>query len=142
MRAWFLFFVTITFGSVSTNSVHQDKPRHILFILPDDIGTAVYPSQYQTIVINCAHPLVRHDTGFNDVGYHNDAMHTPTIDRLAQQGIRLESYYTQSMCSPARAAIMTGRYPVRYGMQSYVLVHPQPWGLPLGEVKLRCVVEF
>ncbi len=55
------------------------------------------------------------DLGFNDVGYHGDggsALTTPTIDRLAMEGVRLENYYVQPSCTPTRSQLMTGRYQV------------------------------
>ncbi|MCH2173368.1 arylsulfatase [Myxococcota bacterium] len=55
------------------------------------------------------------DLGWGDVGYHGSEIRTPNIDGLAEEGVRLESFYTLQSCSPARAALMTGRYPMRYG---------------------------
>ncbi|CAN0190725.1 unnamed protein product, partial [Laminaria digitata] len=46
---------------------------------------------------------------------------------------QLSNYYSMSLCTPARAALMTGRYPIRYGMQYGVIVPGAPWGLPLSE---------
>ncbi|XP_071109424.1 arylsulfatase B-like [Haliotis cracherodii] len=60
--------------------------------------------------------------GWNDVGYHNPDMKTPNIDRLAAQGIKLNQSYTQSICTPTRSALMTGRYPFKTGMQHGVLL--------------------
>ena len=62
------------------------------------------------------------DTGYNDLGYNNRSEHsagrilTPNLDRLADEGVKLDNYYVQSICSPSRAALMTGRYPFRYGL--------------------------
>ncbi|CAN7992975.1 unnamed protein product [Ixodes hexagonus] len=52
--------------------------------------------------------------------------------RLASQGVILEQNYVQPVCSPTRAALMTGRYPYRYGMQNGVFKPLEPKGLPLG----------
>ena len=57
------------------------------------------------------------DLGFNDVGYHGEggsALTTPTIDRLAMEGVRLENYYVQPSCTPTRSQLMTGRYQVQF----------------------------
>lgn len=47
--------------------------------------------------------------------------------------LQLTNYYTMTLCTPARASIMTGRYPVRYGVQYAVIMPGSPWGLPLNE---------
>ena len=59
--------------------------------------------------------IVADDLGWKDVGFHGSDIKTPNIDRLAQNGARLEEFYVQPMCTPTRAALMTGRYPCRYG---------------------------
>ncbi|MHC4974560.1 MAG: arylsulfatase B [Planctomycetota bacterium] len=77
--------------------------------------------------------LLADDLGWNDVGYHGGSIPTPNIDRLAGSGVRLERFYVQPVCSPTRAALLTGRYPIRYGLQVGVV---KPWanyGLPLEE---------
>ena len=55
--------------------------------------------------------IVIDDLGWNDTSYKGSDIQTPTIDRFAKEGIRLQQYYVQRVCSPARAAIMAGRYP-------------------------------
>lgn len=77
--------------------------------------------------------LLIDDLGFTDVGYHGSEIKTPHIDKLAAGGARLEAFYVQPVCSPTRAALMTGRYPMRHGLQVGVV---RPWaqyGLPLEE---------
>ena len=84
------------------------KPPHIVFFLVDDLGYA--------------------DCGFNG----GKDIHTPSMDRLAREGAVLEGLYVQPVCSPTRAALMTGRYPTRTGVYSIVTPHAR-WGLPLRE---------
>lgn len=48
--------------------------------------------------------------GFNDIGYHNPTIKTPTLDKLAAEGVRLENYYVQPICTPSRSQLITGRY--------------------------------
>src|SRR6476660_6293792 len=77
--------------------------------------------------------LLADDLGYSDVGFHNSEIKTPNIDKLAATGARLEAFYVQPVCSPTRAAFMTGRYPMRHGLQVGVV---RPWaqyGLPLEE---------
>ena len=52
------------------------------------------------------------DQGWNDVGYHGSEIKTPVIDNLAEMGVKLENYYVQSMCTPSRSQLLTGRYQV------------------------------
>jgi hypothetical protein len=57
--------------------------------------------------------IVADDLGWKDVGFHGSDIKTPTIDKLAKKGVHLEQFYAQPMCTPTRAALMTGRYPFR-----------------------------
>jgi len=77
--------------------------------------------------------FVADDQGWNDIGYQStDLMGlTPTIDALAADGIKLTAYYTLPVCTPARAALLTGLYPIHTGMQHYVITSNYPYGLPL-----------
>jgi arylsulfatase A-like enzyme len=77
--------------------------------------------------------IVADDLGWKDVGFHGSDIKTPNIDRLAQEGARLEQFYVQPMCTPTRAALMTGRYPFRYGLQTLVIPTPSKYGLPTDE---------
>src|SRR5689334_15282707 len=77
--------------------------------------------------------IVADDLGWKDVGYHGSEIRTPNIDRLAREGARLEQFYTQSMCTPTRAALMSGRYPFRYGLQTLVIPTPGTYGLRTDE---------
>ena len=58
------------------------------------------------------------DMGWNQVGFNGGkAIATPNIDRIAREGVKLTQFYVQSVCSPTRAALLTGRYPFRNGME-------------------------
>lgn len=59
-------------------------PPHIIFILTDD-------------------------QGFHDIGYHGSEIQTPTLDKLAAEGVKLENYYIQPICTPSRSQLITGR---------------------------------
>jgi len=76
------------------------------------------------------------DMGYADCGFNGGAdIRTPEIDRLASAGTVLTSFYVQPLCSPTRAALLTGRYPTRTGV--YHVVTPKGgWGLPLAEQTL------
>ena len=98
-----LFAIVLT----SATSRAADAPRpNVLFIVADDMGFA--------------------DVGFNG----GKEIKTPHIDSIAAAGARFEAFYVQPLCSPTRASLMTGRYPMRYGLQTGVV---RPWaeyGLP------------
>src|SRR4051794_38637599 len=68
--------------------------------------------------------IVSDDQGWNAVSYHNGFVQTPNIDRIAHQGVELDRFYVSPMCSPTRAGLLTGRYPMRFGMARSVV---RPW---------------
>ncbi len=72
------------------------------------------------------------DQGFNDMGPASTdyADLTPNVDLVAAEGLWLTSYYGQEACTPSRAALLTGIYPVHTGMQYGILTSNDPWGLP------------
>jgi steryl-sulfatase len=84
------------------------------------------------------------DMGFGDLGcFGNTTVRTPNIDSMANSGVQLNQLLVASpICSPSRAALLTGRYPIRSGMDSNVpnfrtLNSPaQPSGLPVDEITL------
>ena len=93
---------------IENNYNYEDAP-HIVYILIDDWG-------------------------YNDVGYRSSYLNwtTPTVDRLASEGVKLENYYTSNLCTPSRGALLTGRYPSRLGFSvAYDMAE-----LPLDEVTL------
>lgn len=74
------------------------------------------------------------DLGYADCGFNGGRqLKTPHLDKLARAGTVLESFYVQPVCSPTRAALMTGRYPMRHGLQVGVIRPGVPFGLPLEE---------
>ncbi len=95
---------------VATSSAFADSPRpNVVFLLADDLG--------------------REDCGFMG----GREIKTPHLDKLAAAGAKLDAFYVQPVCSPTRAAFLTGRYPMRHGLQVGVV---RPWaqyGLPLEE---------
>ena len=60
--------------------------------------------------------IVADDMGWGDVGFHGSPISTPGIDRLALEGMVLDRFYVFPVCSPTRAGLMTGRYPIRFGL--------------------------
>ncbi len=95
------------FAAGAVAQAAEPKPN-IVFIMADDLGNA-------------------------DLGYRGGEMKTPNIDKLAKEGVRLESFYGEPVCTPSRAALMTGRYPMRYGLQTLVIFPSHTFGLATDE---------
>ena len=66
--------------------------------------------------------------GYNDIGYNNDVIQTPNIDAFSAKGTRFTNFYTHSLCTPSRSALLTGNYAFRSGL-SNVLVSSPSFGL-------------
>jgi arylsulfatase A-like enzyme len=75
--------------------------------------------------------ILSDDQGFADVGYRSRDAQTPHLDQLAAGGVRLEQFYVMPVCTPTRAALMTGLYPMRLGLQLGVIKPESQHGLPL-----------
>ena len=58
--------------------------------------------------------ILADDLGWGDVGFHGSRALTPTLDRLAAEGLELRQHYVTPQCTPTRTALMTGRYPSRF----------------------------
>lgn len=98
-------------------------------------------AQPNVLLINCD------DLGYGDLGcYGSTRNRTPALDRLAADGLRFDSFYTASpVCSPARAALLTGCYPPRIGFGSFnglpVLFPGMGLGLPPTEISLARILS-
>jgi len=59
------------------------------------------------------------DLGIGDIGcFGNDTIKTPNIDRIASEGVKLTHHLAAaSVCTPSRTALLTGRYPIRSGIE-------------------------
>jgi len=77
--------------------------------------------------------VIADDLGWKDVGFHGSDIRTPSLDALAAGGTRLEAFYAQPMCTPSRAALLTGRYPFRYGLQTSAIGSAATYGLATDE---------
>ena len=85
------------------------------FVLVGSVATsdtsAAEPSRPNIVV------LLADDMHWHHPGFNGGPVSTPNLDRLAQEGTRLTEFYVHSVCSPTRAAFLTGRYPFRTGME-------------------------
>lgn len=93
----------------------EKKEPHILFIVMDDLGS-------------------------HDLGRHGSGIRTPHIDALAHDGVYLDHYYVLPYCSPTRAALLSGRYPLHTSIHQ-VIAPSSVQGLPLDEETLPQVLR-
>lgn len=64
--------------------------------------------------------ILADDLGWEDVSFHGSSIRTPSIDRLACEGIELQQHYVCPVCTPTRASLLTGRYASRFGAHTTV----------------------
>ena len=109
-RHLFLFFIPFIF------SLHAEKPN-IIFVLADDLGWAE---------LGC---------------YGNTFNETPNLDKLAKQGVRFtHSYAAAPVCSPYRAALLTGQHPARIGILDYLRPNSSN-ALPVSQLTLPKILK-
>ncbi len=91
--------------------------KSLLLVLLSCLCCAAAESQRPNIVL-----ILTDDMGFGDIGcYGGKFAPTPNIDRMAKEGIRFTQYYSASpICSPSRTGILTGMYPARWRIASYL----------------------
>ena len=81
--------------------------------------------------------ILADDLGYADLGcYGATDIRTPNLDRLAKEGVRCTDFYAENVCTPARAALMTGAYPKRVGLHRAVLPPNTTEGLHPDEITL------
>src|SRR5437667_2311337 len=110
------FLRTATLAAISLRSHAQASPPNIVVIYADDLG-------------------------YGDLSCYGSNIVTANLDRMATEGIRLTHFYSaSSVCSPSRAALLTGRYPNRFGLPR-VLDPADPNGLPASETTIAQMLK-
>ena len=121
---------------------HKTKIISILFALVVVLTLVAGPASAQqkpNIIL-----ILSDDFGYGDSGVYGGGvgrgMPTPSLDRLADEGMTFFSFYGQPSCTPGRAAVQTGRIPNRSGMTT-VAFQGQGGGLPAAEWTLASVLK-
>lgn len=84
--------------------------------------------------------IIADDLGWGDVSYHGSVIPTPNIDRIANEGIELNRFYTAPVSSPTRCGVLTGRYPSRFGIRETVIPPWRDYGLDEDEETIADVL--
>lgn len=104
-------------AALSAQSMSQSRPPNIVYINTDDLG-------------------------YGDLGCYGSSIRTPNIDRMAAQGVRFTQFYSAGpVCTPSRAALLTGRYPTRSGVTA-VLTPVDTCGLPASETTIAQTLKL
>ncbi len=109
----------------------------LLFTLIVSSGISVCLAQEDEFLPNIIIVLAD-DLGYGDLSMSgNQLIATPHLDRMAREGVRLTSFYASAnVCTPSRAGLLTGRYPIRTGLAYKVIQAAHSHGLPLEEITL------
>jgi arylsulfatase A-like enzyme len=90
MERWMLLLLVL--GSVAARGIGAERP-HVMLVVSDDHG-------------------------WGDVGWNSPEVRTPVLDRMAADGVRLDRFYANPICSVTRAALMTGMATLRTGVNN------------------------
>ncbi len=83
--------------------------------------------------------IVADDLGWSDVGWHAGFAKTPRLDALVREGVELDRHYVQPVCTPTRTALMSGRYPGRFG--PHTLAPSNLRAMPRGTTTLASALQ-
>src|SRR5262245_16307329 len=114
LSLWFVITTVVLCAWADATRAEAGKARpNIVFILADDLG-------------------------INDLGcYGRTDQETPRLDQLAKQGIRFTSAYAEPVCSPTRAAILTGKAPARLHLTTFLPGRPDTLAQKLLQPKIE-----
>jgi len=110
----FILFSLISFVFFSDVNAADDTRPNILIVVADDLG-------------------------WSDVGWHSGFGKTPNMDKLVREGIELDQHYVQPVCTPTRTALMSGRYPGRFG--PHALAPSNLRAMPIGTVTMASMLR-
>lgn len=102
-------------ASAATRTLEQNNRPNIILILADDMG-------------------------YSDIGCYGSEIDTPTLDRLARNGLRFSSFYNSPRCCPSRASLLTGLYSHQAGMGMMTADYGRyPYPAYAGDLSKKCV---
>ena len=127
---------TKNLGEKPMEILSSGRIRILLLLLLISLGCEQRFDRSPNIVI-----IFADDLGYGDLSVQgHPTIKTPFLDQMAREGIRFTQFYTASpVCTPSRAALLTGRLPIRNGMTDdriRVLFPPSPGGLPASEITI------
>src|SRR5210317_507867 len=88
--------------------------------------------------------ILADDLGYGDIScFGNERIHTPNLDQMAKEGIRFTDFHSNgAVCSPTRAAFLTGRYQQRCGIEGVVTAaNHRDKGMSLAEITFAEVLQ-
>lgn len=106
----------------------------LLFLVKATVGQHSDMKERPNILL-----ILADDMGYSDISCFGGEIHTPNIDRLAEEGIRFTHMYTNAWCSPSRASLLTGLYPQQAGMGLLAEPRTGPEGPYEGYLNKNCV---
>lgn len=117
--------------------MHKNQLLFLSLLLSFNFGQAQKIKQPNIILINCD------DLGYGDLtSYGVEGHSTPAIDKLADKGMKFTDFsVTNPLCTPSRAALLTGRYPQRWGYEKGVYFPFHNEGMPISEITLAEILK-
>ncbi|MEZ6137540.1 MAG: sulfatase-like hydrolase/transferase [Pirellulaceae bacterium] len=106
----------------------------LLYIIAQGLPLLAEEASVPNIVV-----IISDDQGWADIGYNNPKVYSPNLDRLAAEGVTFTQHYVMPQCTPTRVALMTGRYPGRFGGPALEASNDPP--IPVGTPTIASMLQ-
>ena len=134
---------------MTSRQARTRRPLILTLVLPALCLAVIDPDAAQPATVQAAGQrpnivlVLADDLGYGDVGaYGARHIRTPAIDSLARQGVRFTQFFASAnVCTPSRAGLLTGRYPVRSRLAGDVIFPEADYGLAEKEVTLAEILQ-